>query len=134
SVLITITRRPAELSAPPVRDAEPTSSTSAAARPSGNGKSPLTTSARRKGTENMTPSRPPVTQMTAVVIKPKPCQRPRITNPGKTKMIADNVPAADATVWTILFSSTLESENTRSTAIEMTEAGIEVANVRPTFK
>ena len=47
-------------------------------------------------------------------------------------MIAASVPAADATVWTILFSRMVEEANRRSTAIEITAAGIEVAKVRPT--
>ena len=49
-------------------------------------------------------------------------------------MIADSVPAADATVCTILFSCTVESLNARSTAMEITAAGIEVANVRPALR
>ena len=49
-------------------------------------------------------------------------------------MIAASVPAAEATVWTILFSRIFEEANILSTAIEMTAAGIEVAKVRPTRK
>ena len=49
-------------------------------------------------------------------------------------MIAASVPAALATVWTILFSKMLEDLNSRSTAIEITAAGIEVANVRSDFE
>ena len=48
-------------------------------------------------------------------------------------MIAASVPAAEAMVWTILFSRIEELRNQRSTAIEMTAAGIEVAKVRPTL-
>ena len=48
--------------------------------------------------------------------------------PGRTKMIADSVPAAEAMVWTMLFSWIVESRKARSTAIEMTAAGIDVAN------
>ncbi len=131
--LTRITASPAALSAAPSREPAPTLSTSAAARPSGYGRSVSTTSARRSGTENITPSRPPVAQITAVVTKSKPCHQPIITSPGSTKMIADSVPAAEATVWTMLFSRIVESEKTRRTAIEITAAGIEVANVRPTF-
>ena len=49
-------------------------------------------------------------------------------------MIAASVPAAEATVWTILFSRMFEPLNIRSTAIEMTAAGMEVAKVSPTRK
>ena len=44
-------------------------------------------------------------------------------------MIADSVPAADAIVWTMLFSWIVESAKNLRTAIEMTAAGIDVANV-----
>ena len=56
-----------------------------------------------------------------------------ITMPGSTKMIEDRVPAAEATVCTILFSWTVMPLNPRSTAMEITAAGIEVAKVRPAF-
>ena len=49
-------------------------------------------------------------------------------------MIADSVPAADAIVWTILFSWIVAPRKKRSTAIEMTAAGIEVAKVMPILK
>ena len=49
-------------------------------------------------------------------------------------MTADSVPAADAIVWTMLFSWTVWSPQKRRTAIEMTAAGIAVANVKPTFR
>ena len=49
-------------------------------------------------------------------------------------MTADSVPAADAIVWTMLFSWTVWSPQKRRTAIEMTAAGIDVANVKPTFR
>ena len=49
-------------------------------------------------------------------------------------MIADRVPAADAMVWTILFSWIVELRKNFSTAMEMTAAGIEVANVRPILR
>ena len=48
-------------------------------------------------------------------------------------MIDDRVPAAEATVWTMLFSWMVESRNARSTAMEMTAAGIEEAKVSPAF-
>ena len=44
-------------------------------------------------------------------------------------MIAASVPAAEAMVWTILFSRIEALRNQRSTAIEITAAGIEVAKV-----
>jgi hypothetical protein len=48
-------------------------------------------------------------------------------------MIDESVPAADATVWTMLFSQIVEVRNARKTAIDMTAAGIEDANVNPTL-
>ena len=50
------------------------------------------------------------------------------------KMMADSVPAAEAWVWTMLFSKILESLNMRRIAIEMTAAGMDDENVKPTFK
>ena len=49
------------------------------------------------------------------------------------KMIADNVPAAEACVCTILFSNILESLNIVRIAMEITAAGIADENVNPTF-
>ncbi len=49
-------------------------------------------------------------------------------------MIADSVPAADAIVWTMLFSWMVASRNALSTAIEITAAGIEVAKVMPILR
>ena len=49
-------------------------------------------------------------------------------------MIAESVPAADATVWTMLFSRIDESRTMLRSAIEMTAAGIEEAKVRPTLR
>ena len=57
-----------------------------------------------------------------------------MTRPGSTKTIADSVPAADAIVWTMLFSWMVRSGKNLSTAIEMTAAGIDVAKVRPIFR
>ncbi len=45
-------------------------------------------------------------------------------------MTADSVPAAEAVVWTMLFSWTVVAPEAQN-AIEMT-AGMDVANVRPT--
>ena len=49
-------------------------------------------------------------------------------------MIDDSVPAAEATVWTMLFSRIDESLTALRIAIEMTAAGIDEAKVRPTFR
>ena len=57
-----------------------------------------------------------------------------MSKPGRMKMIADKVPAADACVCTMLFSKMLESLNMRRIAMEMTAAGMDEENVRPTFK
>ena len=82
----------------------------------------------------MTPSTPPSAQIVNEVQYGKPVHQPRITSPGNTKMIDDSVPAADATVWTTLFSWIVEPLKPRNMAIEITAAGIEVANVRPAFR
>src|SRR3954469_24784514 len=113
---------------------DPTRSTSAAATPSGYGRSDVVTNARRSGIVKSTPSTPPLTQMRNDSQKGKPVHQPTITSPGRTKMIADSVPAADATVWTILFSRIDESFTALSTAIEITAAGIDDANVSPTLR
>src|SRR6185295_12083342 len=73
---------------------DPTLSTSAAATPSGYGKSEFVTSARRSGIVNSTPSTPPLTQMRNDCQNGKPVHQPTITRPGNTKMIAESVPAA----------------------------------------
>jgi len=49
-------------------------------------------------------------------------------------MIAESVPAADATVWTMLFSRIDEFLTALRIAIEITAAGIEEAKVRPTLR
>ena len=129
--------RPSEvaLSSPvALRAASPTSSTCAAATPSGYGRSELVTIARRKGMVNSTPSTPPEAQIQNEVQNGKPVHQPTITRPGSTKMIADSVPAAEATVCTMLFSRIEESLNAASAAIEITAAGMEVAKVRPTLR
>src|SRR5271154_1600050 len=130
-------RRPARLAstadasacAPP-----PTFNTSAQAGPSGYGRSDWVTSARRSGIEYITPSIPPRPQIQNDTQYGKPVHQPIITKPGSTKIIEDKVPAADATVWTILFSWIVIPLKLRSTAIEITAAGIDVANVRPAFR
>ena len=112
---------------------EPTFSTSAAATPSGYGRSEVVTSARRSGIVNSTPRMPPLTHTRQDVQNGNPVHQPTMTSPGSTKMMADNVPAAEATVWTMLFSRMDESFTMLRIAIEITAAGIEDANVRPIF-
>ena len=81
-----------------------------------------------------TPSTPPLTQIRKDGQKGKPVHQPMITRPGRTKMMAESVPAADATVCTMLFSRIDELRTTLSTAIEITAAGIDEANVSPTLR
>src|SRR5438093_3083972 len=83
---------------------------------------------------NSTPSTPPLRQMRNDCQKGNPVHQPTITNPGSTKMIAERVPAADATVWTMLFSRIDESLTALRMAIEITAAGIDEAKVRPTLR
>jgi hypothetical protein len=127
-------RRPALPSAAPSREAMPTFSTSAAATPSGYGRSDCDTSARRSGTVYITPSTPPTAQAPKVGQNGTCAHKPIISRPGKTKITEARVPAAEAMVWTMLFSWMVASLNALSSAIEITAAGIEVAKVRPTFR
>src|ERR1700758_2866248 len=103
--------------------------TSAHATPSGYGKSEFVTNARRSGIEYITPRIPPSAQIQNELQNGKLFQYPIMINPGKTKMIDDSVPAADATVCTILFSWIVASRTAFSSAIEITAAGIEVEKV-----
>ena len=112
----------------------PTFSTSAQATPSGYGRSELVTSARRSGIEYITPRMPPSAQIANEIQNGKPVHQPIMISPGSTKMIADSVPAAEATVCTMLFSWMVESRKLRSIAIEITAAGIDVAKVRPALR
>ena len=57
-----------------------------------------------------------------------------MTKPGSTKMMQESVPAAEATVCTMLFSWTVASRRLRSMAMEMTAAGMEVEKVRPALR
>ena len=91
------------------------------------------TSARRNGIVNRTPSTPPLTHTSIDTQNGKPVHQPTITRPGSTKMMAERVPAAEATVCTMLFSRIDESRTRLRSAIEMTAAGMEEANVIPTF-
>src|SRR4051812_37784988 len=82
---------------------------------------------------NSTPNVPPDAQSRKEVQKGKPVHHPMITRLGRMKMTDASAPAAEQTVWTILFSRMLEPRNRPSIAIEITAAGIEVAIVSPTF-
>src|SRR5437763_15476193 len=75
---------------------DPTFSTSAAATPSGYGRSDVVTSARRKGKVNTTPSTPPLSERKKDSQNGNPVHQPLMTSPGKTKMIAEGVPAGEA--------------------------------------
>ena len=66
------------------------------------------------------------------VMNGKPRHQPIITRPGSTKMMAESVPPAEATVWTMLFSLIDPVRKARSTPMEITAAGIDDAIVRPT--
>jgi hypothetical protein len=57
-----------------------------------------------------------------------------MTMPGSTKMMEESVPAAEATVCTTLFSWMVALRSARSTAMEITAAGIEVAKVSPALR
>ena len=62
-----IMRSPLAFSTAPSAEPKPTFSTSAAATPSGYGRSEPVTRARRRGTDNITPSVPPIAQTATVV-------------------------------------------------------------------
>ncbi len=81
-----------------------------------------------------TPRTPPERQLRNDCQKGNPVHQPTITRPGSTKMIAESVPAAEATVWTMLCSRIVASFTAFSTAIEITAAGIDDAMVRPTLR
>jgi hypothetical protein len=84
--------------------------------------------------EYITPNIPPKAQIETEIQYGNPVHHPIITRPGSTKMIEESVPAAEATVWTMLFSWIVIPLNPRSTAMEMTAAGIEVAKVNPALR
>ncbi len=92
------------------------------------------TSARRSGTLYITPRIPPTAQIPNDSQNGKPVHQPTITKPGNTKITEESVPAAEATVCTMLFSQIVALLNPRRTAIEMTAAGIDEANVKPDFE
>src|SRR5882757_8221679 len=81
--------------------------------------------------EYITPNTPPRAQINVETQYGNPVHQPTITRPGSTKMIDESVPAAEATVWTILFSWIVDPLNPRNMAIEMTAAGIDVEKVSP---
>src|ERR1700733_3066115 len=82
---------------------------------------------------NSTPSTPPDAQIRKEVQNGKSVHQPMITRLGRMKMTEESAPAAEQTVWTMLFSRILEPGKRPRKAIEITAAGIEVAMVRPTF-
>src|SRR5471032_48486 len=82
---------------------------------------------------NSTPSTPPDAQTRKEVQNGKPVHQPMITKLGRMKMTEASAPAAEQTVWTMLFSRMLEPGKRPKTAIDITAAGIEVAMVSPTF-
>src|SRR6267154_448915 len=112
----------------------PTLRTSAHATPSGYGRSEFVTNARRSGIEYITPRIPPSAQIQNDVQKGNSVHQPIMIKPGSTKMIDDSVPAAEATVCTILFSWMVAFLNPRRIAIEITAAGMEVEKVRPALR
>lgn len=130
---MTSASNPARLRSTAEPAAVPTLRTSAAATPSGYGSDDCATSARRSGTLYITPSMPPSAQIPKESANGKPLHHPIITKPGSTKIIAESVPAADATVCTMLFSKIVALRTARRTAMEITAAGIVDANVRPTL-
>ena len=82
----------------------------------------------------MTPRMPPMAQQKNVVQNGTSAHQPMMMRPGSTKITEASVPAAEAIVWTILFSWIVAVLKARSSAIEMTAAGIEVAKVRPILR
>lgn len=113
---------------------QPTLSTSAQATPSGYGRSEVVTSARRSGIVYITPRMPPAAQIMKHIQNGKPVHQPTMTRPGSTKMMLDSVPAAEATVCTMLFSCIVAPRILRRIAMEMTAAGIEVEKVMPALR
>src|ERR1700732_5224706 len=81
--------------------------------------------------EYITPNNPHRAHTDVEIQYENPVPQPMITKPGNTKMIAESVPAAEATVWTILFSWMVIPWKERRMAIKMTAAGIEVEKVSP---
>ena len=82
----------------------------------------------------MTPRMPPVAQMAADSQNGNPVHQPIMMKPGSTKMMEESVPAAEATVCTMLFSWAVALPSQRSRAMEITTAGMEVEKVRPALR
>ena len=61
--------------------------------------------------EYITPRMPPSAQIAKEIQNGKPVHQPIMIKPGKTKMIDESVPAAEATVCTMLFSCTVASRS-----------------------
>ena len=55
-----------------------------------------------------------------------------VTSAGSTKIIDDIAPPTEATVCTVMFSQMVDERKARSSAIEITAAGMAEAKVRPT--
>ena len=83
---------------------------------------------------NITPSTPPDAQMPNVSQNGKLVHQPTMTRPGRTKITLAMAPAAEATVWTMLFSWIVTPPNRCSSAMEITAAGIAVEKVSPTLR
>src|SRR6266581_4997698 len=77
---------------------------------------------------------PPSAQIRNEIQKGNSVHQPIMIRPGNTKMIDESVPAAEATVCTMLFSCTVASRKPRRIAIEITAAGIEVEKVSPALR
>src|SRR5690625_7699431 len=77
--------------------------------------------------EYITPRVPPRAQTSIVSQYGNLAHQPTMTSAGSTKMMAASVPAAEAMVWTMLFSWMVASLTLRKMAMEMTAAGMEVA-------
>ncbi len=92
------------------------------------------TSARRKGMVYITPRMPPVAHTVNDIQNGKPVHQPTITRPGSTKMMLESVPAAEATVCTMLFSCMVAPPRLRRIAIEITAAGMDVEKVMPALR
>ncbi len=77
----------------------------------------------------------PPTKQTAIVCQSgKSRQKPIKMRPGSTRITLQSVPAADACVWTMLFSRMPPEPIALRTLIEMIAAGMEEAKVMPVFR
>jgi hypothetical protein len=94
----------------------------------------LTTKARRRGIESITPKIPPKADMKNVCQKGKSFHTASIISPGITNTTEERVPAADVIVWTVTFSNGLLFFKMRKKAIEITAEGNAVEKVIPTLR